>query len=60
MLVVAHAGVIRAALGHVLQAPPAAWYRVKVDNAGLSRFAREGEITQLHFHNRPGLPSPVG
>ena len=54
VLVVAHAGVIRAALGHVLQAPPAAWYRAKVDNAGLSRFARDEKGWQLVGHNLPG------
>ena len=56
VLVVAHAGVIRAALGHVLQAPPEAWYRVQVDNAGISRFACDGERCRLLFHNLPQLP----
>jgi len=56
VLVVAHAGVIRATLGHVLQAPPAAWYRVKVDNAGFSRFARDERGWQLICHNLPGIP----
>jgi len=54
LLVVTHAGVIRAALGHVLQAPPDAWYRVKVDNAGLSRFSHHEGFSQLLFHNRHG------
>ena len=52
ILVVAHAGVIRAAMGHVLQTPPEAWYRVQVDNAGISRFQRTNGIDQLLFHNR--------
>lgn len=52
LLVVAHAGVIRAALGHVMQSPPAAWYRVKVDNAALTRFQKSGLGYQLIFHNR--------
>ncbi|BAO45308.1 histidine phosphatase family protein [Thiolapillus brandeum] len=56
VLVVAHAGVIRAALGHVMQAPPQAWYRVKVDNAGLSRFLLDEKGKQLVFHNLPRLP----
>ena len=56
VLVVAHAGVIRAALGHVMQAPPAAWYRVKVNNAGLSRFLLDEKGRQLVFHNLPGIP----
>lgn len=56
VLVVAHAGIIRAALGHVMQAPPAAWYRVTVNNAGISRFALDEKGRQLVFHNLPYLP----
>jgi alpha-ribazole phosphatase len=37
LLVVAHAGVIRAILSHVLQMPPAAMYRINVANAGMTR-----------------------
>ena len=55
LLVVAHAGVIRATLGHVLQAPPAAWYRAAVDNAALSRFAYDHHGSRLISHN--WLPS---
>ncbi len=51
LLVVAHAGVIRATLGHVMQAPPAAWYRAAVDNAALSRFAHDGRQARLLAHN---------
>lgn len=55
VLVVAHAGVIRAALGYILQSDPAAWYRASVDNAGVTRF-RHGEFgKRLEFHNRPGV-----
>jgi broad specificity phosphatase PhoE len=56
VLVVAHAGIIRAALGHVMQAPPATWYRVKVNNAGISRFVLDDRGRQLVFHNLPRLP----
>ncbi len=56
LLLVVHAGVIRALVGHVLQAPPAAWYRVQVDNAGITRFGHEQGIHRLLFHNRPRLP----
>ncbi|WP_457675032.1 histidine phosphatase family protein [Thiolapillus sp.] len=59
VLVVAHAGVIRAVLGHVMQAPPAAWYRAKVDNAGLSRFLLDEKGRQLIFHNLPRLPDAL-
>ena len=55
LLIVAHAGVMRAALGHVMQAPAAAWYRVKVDNAAISRFEFTPLGFQLVFHNLPGL-----
>ena len=37
VLVVAHAGVIRAILAHVLDIPPASMYRIHVANAGISR-----------------------
>ncbi len=59
VLVVAHAGVIRATLGHVLAAPPANWYRAAVDNAAVSRFAREAGHTRLVWHNwRPPEDEP--
>lgn len=37
LLVVCHAGVARAILGHVLQAQPERWYRMRIDFAGLCR-----------------------
>lgn len=52
LLVVAHAGVIRAAVGHVLRADPVAWYRLRVDNAGVTRFRRDEYGCRLEFHNR--------
>jgi alpha-ribazole phosphatase len=51
LLVVAHAGVIRAVLGQVLQSEPVAWYRTRVDNAGLTRVRRGQYGTRLEFHN---------
>jgi len=51
LLVVAHAGVIRATLGHVTQAPPFNWYRAVVDNAAISRFAHDGQRSKLIAHN---------
>lgn len=57
LLVVAHAGVIRATLGHVMQAPPANWYRAAVDNAALSRFAYDAHGARLIGHN--WLPPPA-
>jgi broad specificity phosphatase PhoE len=56
LLLVAHAGVIRATLGHVTRAPALNWYRAAVDNAGLSRFAHDGRRSRLLVHNwRPNL-----
>jgi alpha-ribazole phosphatase len=55
VLVVAHAGVIRAALGYVLQSDPVAWYRTRIDNAALTRFRRGPYGNKLEFHNRPSL-----
>lgn len=52
VLVVAHAGVVRAALGHVLQADPVAWYRVRVDNASLTRLRHDRHGYRMEFHNR--------
>ena len=37
VLVVAHAGVIRAILAHALDIPPASMYRIHVSNAGISQ-----------------------
>lgn len=55
LLVIAHAGIIRATLGHVLQAPPLNWYRAAVDNAALSSFSHDGTGARLIAHNwRPG------
>jgi len=56
LLLVAHAGVIRATLGHVTRAPASNWYRAAVDNAAISRFAHDGERSKLLVHNwRPVL-----
>jgi alpha-ribazole phosphatase/probable phosphoglycerate mutase len=43
VLVVAHAGVIRAAITHVLEGPPAALYRIHVDNASMTRIRADQE-----------------
>lgn len=37
LLICAHAGVIRAILGHLLKAEPRHWYRIRIDFAGLCR-----------------------
>ena len=56
VLVVAHAGVIRAALGYVLQSKPAAWYRTRIDNAAFTRILSGQYGMKLEFHNRHQLP----
>jgi len=54
VLVVAHAGVIRAAAAMVLGASADAAYRIKVDNAGLTRFRFGDGIYRLEYLNRAG------
>ncbi len=51
VLVVVHAGVIRAALGHVMRSPPICWYRANVDNAAVTRLASDRLGLQLVTHN---------
>lgn len=51
LLVVAHAGVIRAALKHVLGWPAMAWYKIRVDNGAVTRFRKGRFGVQLEFHN---------
>ncbi len=56
LLVVAHAGVIRATLGHIIQAPANQWYRVMINHAGLTRFTSKNQNAQLILHNwRPDI-----
>jgi len=43
VLIVAHAGVIRAILSHVLVMPPAAMYRIHVANAGITQLVTDRE-----------------
>lgn len=54
ILLVAHAGVIRAVISHVLGMPPAAMYRIHVANAGLTRIRTDPERTfTLVSHGTP-------
>ncbi|MCF6336412.1 MAG: alpha-ribazole phosphatase family protein [Gammaproteobacteria bacterium] len=55
VLVVAHAGVIRAIMAHVLDIPAMAVYRIQVVNAGLSRVRYESDCFQLVFLNRKSV-----
>lgn len=56
LLVVTHAGVVRAMLAYVLDAPLGTLYRVHVDNASLTRVQQTPERPlSLIFHGRHGL-----
>lgn len=52
ILIVTHAGVIRAACGYVMQSPAANWYRLEIANAGLTRFSCSDEFSRMVCHNR--------
>lgn len=52
VLVVAHAGVIRAVLGYILSADAIAWYRTRIDNAAFTRVRHDRYGNKLEFHNR--------
>jgi broad specificity phosphatase PhoE len=57
VLVVAHAGVIRAAVGFILQSEPVYWYRTDVANAALTRIEFDRSTIRLVAHNwRPQTP----
>ena len=50
-LVVAHAGVIRAVIAHILYATPLGMYRINVKNAGIVRIKYSGSSPKLEFIN---------
>jgi len=52
-LIVAHAGVIRAVVAHVVHAAPLGLYRIQVNNAGVSRIRHGQHGIMLEFHNGP-------
>jgi len=51
LLLVTHAGVIRAIVTGVLQAPLASMYRLKIDYAGLCRIQHDGSRARLDSFN---------
>jgi probable phosphoglycerate mutase len=51
ILVVAHAGVMRAIIAHVLHAEPLGLYRIKVNNAGITRIRISERGAMLEYHN---------
>ncbi|MEA2080079.1 MAG: histidine phosphatase family protein, partial [Pseudomonadota bacterium] len=52
VLVVAHAGVVRAGLGYILNTDPVVWYRTRIDNAAFTRLRKDRYGNKLEFHNR--------
>ena len=50
-LVIAHAGTIRAVIGHVRRAEPDRWYRIRVDNPSFTGIRRSRHGERLEFHN---------
>lgn len=56
LLIVCHAGVMRALVGHLLKAEPERWYRLRIDYAGLVR-VRHGRFgPSLECVNARSLP----
>lgn len=55
LLIVCHAGVSRAIVGHVLDADPQHWYRIRIDYAGLTRVRHERFGVSLEFVNAERL-----
>lgn len=56
LLICAHAGVMRALVGHLLGAEPRHWYRLRIDYAGIVR-VRHGRFGQvIECVNAPMLP----
>ena len=51
LLIVTHAGVMRAIIAHVLGAPPVGMYRIKVENAGITRIRHTRYGPKLELHN---------
>ena len=51
-LIVAHAGVIRAVIAHVLHTEPLGMYRIKVNNAGIARIRISERGAMLEYLNK--------
>jgi probable phosphoglycerate mutase len=55
LLIVCHAGVTRAILGHLLRAEAERWYRLRVDYAGLTRIRHGRFGASVEYVNRHRL-----
>ena len=51
LLIVCHGGVSRALIGHALGADDAAWYRMTIDYAGVSRLVHDRFGASVHYVN---------
>lgn len=51
ILLVTHAGVMRAIIAHILCAGPLGMYRIKVHNAGITRIVSTPDGDMLEYHN---------
>jgi len=51
LLIVCHAGVMRAIISHILLAPAASLYHIQVQNAGITRIQHNQHGGQLLHHN---------
>ena len=52
VLIVTHAGVIRAVMAHFMEIPAKKAYGLRVDHAGVTRFRYHDSVVKLDFHNR--------
>ena len=53
LLIVCHAGVTRAVIGHVLQANAERWYRMRIDYAGITRIRHGPFGPSIEYVNAP-------
>lgn len=58
IMIVAHAGVIRAIITHVLNAPIASMYQLRIDYAGLSRLRYSDGLVKIESFNNDRYRSP--
>jgi alpha-ribazole phosphatase len=52
VLIITHAGVIRALLAHILQLPPANAFQFRIDSGSVHKLQRHGDYTYIHYLNR--------
>jgi probable phosphoglycerate mutase len=55
LLIICHAGVMRAIIGHALNADPQHWYRLRIDYAGTARIRHDGFGASLEYVNADSI-----